>query len=164
VFDQQTISDRLEIHDLMIRYGMAVDRRDWDLYRTVFTDNARIDYTDSGGISADIDEMAVWIAPIMEPFAGLQHNMTNHMVVIDGDTASSCTYFVAVHSTLDGHGGEVLFTLGGFYQDRLVRTPLGWRIAERAELGVWLDGPGVEGIVGPRWHGQQQHHAPSVPF
>src|SRR5579884_17566 len=45
----EELSDRLAIHDLMHTYARAVDGRDWELYRQVFTPQARIDYTDSGG-------------------------------------------------------------------------------------------------------------------
>ena len=43
------IADRLEIEALLTRYAKAVDRRDWDLYLTVFTDDATIDYSSAGG-------------------------------------------------------------------------------------------------------------------
>src|ERR1700751_881744 len=42
--DLQRISDELEIATLLTRYARAVDSRDWDLYRSVFTDDAHIDY------------------------------------------------------------------------------------------------------------------------
>ena len=37
------LTDQLEIGDLITRYATAVDRRDWDLYRSVFTTDAEID-------------------------------------------------------------------------------------------------------------------------
>ena len=42
--DIQQISDHLEITAVLHRYCRAVDSQDWDLYRTVFTEDARIDY------------------------------------------------------------------------------------------------------------------------
>ena len=56
------MADRIEIQDLMVRYAMAVDGRDWDLYRSVFTSDAVIDYTGSGAICAPVDEMVPWLA------------------------------------------------------------------------------------------------------
>jgi hypothetical protein len=155
--------ERLEIQDLMYRYGMAVDRRDEKLYRQVFTEDARIDYTDSGGIDADLDTVVSWLMDALAPFAGLQHNMTNHFVDIDGDTARACTYFVAHHSLPDGAGAEAVLTLGGFYQDRLVRTGAGWRIAERVELGVWMEGTYPETVAKPPWYGTSSHPQPQLP-
>jgi len=43
--DSRRISDELEIAALLTRYARAVDSRDWDLYRSVFTDDAHIDYS-----------------------------------------------------------------------------------------------------------------------
>jgi SnoaL-like domain len=161
--DPATILDRIEIHELMFRYGMGVDRKDWDLYRSVFTEDAQIDYTDSGGIRAGVDDMIEWLSKALAPFVGLHHNMTNHIVTFENDGARACTYFLAFHTTLDGAGGEVVFAMGGFYQDRLVRTRDEWRIADRNELGVWMEGPYAEGIARPTWYGKQQHHRACLP-
>src|SRR5438309_1887765 len=54
------LEDRLAIQDLTTLYGMAVDRRDWTLYRSVFTKDAIIDYSDAGGFAADIDAILEW--------------------------------------------------------------------------------------------------------
>ena len=53
--DLQTLIDRAEITDLLTRYARAVDRQDWELFRTVFTPDAHIDYTQVGGIAGDLD-------------------------------------------------------------------------------------------------------------
>jgi hypothetical protein len=154
--------DRQEILDLMYRYGMAVDRRDEALYRSVFTPDARIDYTDSGGIADGLDAVVAWLLDVLAPFAGLQHNMTNHFVDLDGDAARACTYFVAHHTVPEGTK-ETVLTVGGFYQDRLVRTADGWRIAERVELGVWMDGPYPDDVPKPPWYGTSHHPLPELP-
>ncbi len=88
----------------------------------VFTSDAVIDYVDSGGGRADLETTVKWLAEVLGVFAGLQHNMTNHVVEIDGDRARACTYYVAYHSVVDGKGGETVLVMGGFYRDRLVRT------------------------------------------
>src|SRR5205807_2257008 len=49
--DPMRLSDRLAIQDLMTLYAMAVDGRDWRLYRSVFTPDAVIDYSDAGGFA-----------------------------------------------------------------------------------------------------------------
>ena len=48
----EALADRLAIEDLLTRYAHAVDRHDWDLYRSVFTDDAHIDYPSAGGIAS----------------------------------------------------------------------------------------------------------------
>ena len=52
--DIQAVHDKLEIHELLARYARSVDDRDWDLYRSVFTDDAHIDYSSAGAIAGGI--------------------------------------------------------------------------------------------------------------
>jgi len=158
-------ADRFEILDLMNRYALAVDRGDWDRYRSVFTPDARIDYTDSGGEVGPLEPIVEWLSVVLEPFAGLQHTMGNHLVEFDGDgdAARACTYFVSVHAALDDRGEEVLLKVGGFYQDRLVRSDSGWRISERVELGTWMEGPYPEDVARPPWYGKTTRNLPSLP-
>jgi hypothetical protein len=153
---------RLAIRELIDRYAMAVDGRNWELYRTVFTPDATIDYTDSGGMRADLETTVKWLDEVLGIFAGLQHNMTNHVVELDGDRARACTYYVAHHTLVEGDG-ESLLTMGGFYRDRLVRSGEGWRISERVELGEWMQGPYPDGVARPPWYGGPGHHRPSLP-
>ena len=47
--DNQEIADRLEIDQLLVRYVDAIDAKDWDLLDTVFTPDAHLDYSSSGG-------------------------------------------------------------------------------------------------------------------
>ena len=58
--DTQELSDRSEIATLLARYGKAVDRKDWQLYRQLFLPNASIDYTSAGGIQGDTETQALW--------------------------------------------------------------------------------------------------------
>jgi hypothetical protein len=44
----QEISDRLEIEQLLIRYCHAIDERDWDTYRSVYTEDAIINDIGAG--------------------------------------------------------------------------------------------------------------------
>lgn len=157
------LADRVAIQDLMYRYAMAVDRRDWDLYRSVFTADAVIDYADTGGSREDLDTTVKWLNEVLGSFAGLQHNMTNHLVEIEGDRARACTYYVAYHALVDGPGSECVLVVAGFYRDRLQRTADGWRISERVELGEWMQGPYPEGVARPPWYGTADHHRASLP-
>ncbi len=46
----QEISDRIRINDLLVRYTLAIDTKDYDLLDRVFRPVARVDYSTSGGI------------------------------------------------------------------------------------------------------------------
>ena len=56
-FTLQELSDRLEIDDLLSRYTFAIDERDFDALDDVFTPDATIDYTTSGGIKGSYPEV-----------------------------------------------------------------------------------------------------------
>jgi SnoaL-like domain len=58
----QHLVDHHEITALLYRYARAVDEKDWDLYRSVFTDDAYIDYSSAGAAAGPRDEVADWLA------------------------------------------------------------------------------------------------------
>ena len=89
----QELDDRIEIDDLLTRYATAVDTRDWDLYQTVFTAEAVIDYTSSGGICGRLAEVTKWLSDALSIFSMSQHMVTNRDIRVAGDTATSRSYF-----------------------------------------------------------------------
>ena len=136
----QEIADRIEIDDLITRYATAVDTKDWDLYRTVFTDDAVIDYTSAGGIRGSLGEVVEWLSHALKLFPMTQHLITNRHVVLEGDTATGRSYYYNPLGRPDGTGGMQLLFFGGYYNDRFRRTAEGWRIAERIEETAWVEG------------------------
>jgi 3-phenylpropionate/cinnamic acid dioxygenase small subunit len=129
----QEISDRIEIDDLLTRYASALDAKDWDLWASCFTADAFIDYNAAGGIKGSLPEVRKWLSEVMAGFPMTQHLVTNKTVRVDGDTAT-CRSYLFNPMGLPGDGGDlVLFFDGGYYRDKLRRTPAGWRIAERIE-------------------------------
>jgi 3-phenylpropionate/cinnamic acid dioxygenase small subunit len=128
----QEIADRIEIDDLLTRYATALDAKDWDLFSTCFTTDARIDYSAAGGIAGSLTEVRKWLAEVMAHFPMTQHLVTNREVHVDGDSATCRSCLFNPMGLPDGDG-MMLFFDGGYYRDRLVRTAEGWRIAERIE-------------------------------
>ena len=118
---------RQDVADVLVRYATGIDTRDWDLFRTCFTTDCHAHYEDIGtwdGVEAITDFMAVSHAALGETM----HRISNIAVTIDGDTARARSYVDAMIMTADGKGG---INPAGWYQDELVRTPDGWRIARR---------------------------------
>lgn len=137
MLSHQEMSDRLEIHDLLERYCYAIDERDWQALDGVFTPDARIDYSESGGASGSLEEIKAWLPRALERFPMFQHMVATSKLRIDGDAATSRTILFnpIVHRGEGGH--DHVFFLGLWYRDRLVRTAEGWRIAERYEEMGW---------------------------
>lgn len=129
----EVIADRIEIDDLLVRYATAIDTKDWDLLASCFTPDAFIDYTSAGGIKGTFPEVKQWLAQVLAAFPMTQHLITNRVVVLDGDSAKSRSAFFNPMGLPGDAGGLILFFEGGYYNDQLVRTAGGWRIAERIE-------------------------------
>ena len=132
----QTLIDRAEITDLLTRYARAVDRQDWGLFRSVFTPDARIDYTQVGGASGSLDEVVAFLARVMPMFEVTQHLISNVEIDIDGDEAKVTAM---VHNPLKLPDSEVWAT-GGWYHHELVRTSDGWRSRSLVEEAGWFHG------------------------
>jgi len=134
----QEISDRIEIQDLLVRYSHCIDTRDWDGLDEVFTPDAFIDYTALGGTKGTLPETKEFLGKAMVLFKSFQHMIANLKVELDGDRATARTI---CHNpmVMDREGREHVFICGLWYVDELVRTPAGWRIAQRVEERCYVD-------------------------
>ncbi len=124
--DIQTSKDRLDIIDLFSRYCHAVDLCDWNLLRTVFTDDVHADYssiakyTPASQTKIDgLNELEKFFEAVQPRIGkGLTHFMTNHLIELNGDTAK-----VTVHNHV------LNLAQGGVYHTTIRRTKEGWRIS-----------------------------------
>ena len=129
------LADRLAIGDLLTRYATAVDRRDWDLYRTVFTSDAEIDYTSAGGIAGTVDEVVEFLEIALSGFEMTQHLVSNVDTSVEGDTARGTAM---CNNPMRLPDGDTWFT-GGWYHHDLVRTADGWWSRRLREESAWFD-------------------------
>jgi len=129
----QEMSDRLEIQDLFARYSFAIDERDWDALDAVFTPDAVIDYSETGGAKGSVAQIKAWLPIAMERFPRFQHMVATTKLELDGDRATSRTILFNPMVYRKDDGTEQVFFIGLWYRDTLVRTDAGWRIAERYE-------------------------------
>jgi 3-phenylpropionate/cinnamic acid dioxygenase small subunit len=136
----QEISDRLEIEQLLIRYCHAIDQRDWDAYRAIYTDDAVIDDV-SAGPGNSVDDMVAFLPRALEKVVLIQHAISTSLVSIDGDTATAKTICHCPVVLDRGDGQTQMFFQGLWYDDELVRTPDGWKISKRAENGYFHNIP-----------------------
>ncbi len=137
--DLAHLADRLAIADLLTAYAKAVDERDWELWKSLFTADAHVDYTSAGGIAGDRETVAAWLAESMAMFEATQHLVANLEVAITGDEATARAMFFNPMK-FAGDGG--FFTTGGWYNHDLVRTAEGWKSRRLIEESSWFDGMG----------------------
>ena len=136
----QEISDRLEIQDLLVRYTRAIDTRDWRLLDRCFTPDAHVDYTSSGGVAGRYPEVRAWLEKALAAFPAMMHFIGNTTLELDGERARARTYVLNPMGFPNHDGSLHVFTVAAHYVDELVRTKEGWRIAQRVEQQVLLDG------------------------
>jgi hypothetical protein len=134
---QKDISDRFQIQDLLTRYALAIDTKDWALLDTCFVESAQIDYTSTGGEKGPYTELRHWLEKALSSFAVTVHHIGNISVELDGDRARARTYLWNPMGFQKADGALHWFTVSAQYVDELVRTDDGWRIAVRVqERGV----------------------------
>jgi hypothetical protein len=139
------LSDRAAIEEALIRYTLAVDLDRWDDLDDVFTPDATIDYTESGGISAGIAEVKPWLAANLPAFSQRRMHTLGQIAIAFGETwpadsAEVTAYFHNPMMISDGVGSERLVEVGGLYHHHFVRTPAGWRSSRLHEQVVWTRG------------------------
>jgi hypothetical protein len=143
------ISDRLEIHDLLIEYSHAVDTRQWDLLDAVFTDGAIVDYTATGGPRGTLPEIKEFLTSVMPHFPAYQHLLGNCALALDGDRATGrtmCLNPLVLPGGSDKGEGGVLFC-GIWYADEFARSDGRWRIAaRRQEKSYMYRAPGAVAV------------------
>jgi hypothetical protein len=135
-----TIADRLAIDEQLTRYCRAIDTGDWDLLDAIFTPDATLDYTSSGGRRGAYPDIKAWLASVLPTFAVRQHLVTNREIAIAGDFATSRASLFNPMGMRRPDGGTQLFFTGATYHDRWRRTAEGWRIVERVLEEHWRDG------------------------
>jgi hypothetical protein len=131
----QRLVDKDEIVDLVHRYSYYVDHRMHDDVAALFTEDCVVDY--GPGIAPPLrGRQAVrgMFGGNREPtearpgFAATSHQNANVLVTFDGDDRALVhTSLYAWHRTTQDATPRVW----GYYDDVAVRTPDGWRLAER---------------------------------
>ena len=122
------LQDRSEIADLVHRYSYFVDRHRYDELAELFTEDCVVDY--GPGLSPAVHGRTAFrgLFGIGRGFDATSHHNANVLVTFQNDDrAAVSTSVYAWHRRADGSTPRVW----GSYDDVVVRTPDGWRFAER---------------------------------
>jgi Small subunit of phenylpropionate dioxygenase len=131
MIDIETLFAEREIIALAVRYADAIDEKDWDRFRTCFTDEVAIDSSALRGIPPSTLSVDAWVTRVrssVEVFDVTLHYLSNQQVTIRGDEASCYSYMYAQHLWRPG-AVEERFVVHGAYTHAMRRTPEGWRIS-----------------------------------
>ena len=129
------MNDLQQIERCLYDYAWACDNGDWAALRTVFTADAELDYSTTGGPAGGCDEVVAWLEQSLSQVAMIQHVVSNFQIDIDGAAAEGrAMFFTSVRlPAVDG----VLLT-GGYYELRLSRVDGHWRIRRLYEDNRWM--------------------------
>ena len=119
--------DRQDITEVLLRYATGIDRRDWSLFSTVFTDDCSLDYGEIGAWQG-VDAVTGFMRQAHAAAGHTLHRLTNPVIAVEGDRAEARTYVDALVMLADNKSGVNGI---GYYDDEVVRTAAGWRIARR---------------------------------
>lgn len=142
-----TLMDRAEVGDVMRRYGMSIDARDWPALRSCFADQIEVDASESefGRGAAPYrmsgDQWLEQIRRIVTKFAVTQHMITPYRIEIGGDRAECLAYMQARHFPLNWTDPKTVWAIGGYYTNRMVKTRQGWKIAVWKLTLTWQENP-----------------------
>jgi len=94
----EQIADRIEIEDVLARYCYAVDDRDWDAYRNLFTEDAVLDDRVTGGIQSGVEELVKYLKRALAKIRLSQHTISTVLIDINRNYAKvravcSCPMF-----------------------------------------------------------------------
>ena len=143
----QDLIDRATISDVVHAYATGLDRRDWALLRSIFTDTIEMDFQ-SVGLRANRVGADEWVRDVKRLFAGFeatQHTSTNHVHDVRGDEATctsnmQATHFVAREPNDGLDNGADCWTIGGYNVNELVRSADGWKLAKITLNVTWQTG------------------------
>lgn len=125
---------RQQILECLNRYCTGVDRKDFELMRSAYHDDA---YDDHGVYKGDADGLIEWVRNRHAEIDQSLHFLGNVSVALDGERAKVETY-CTVHQRVCGEGASPMrVELGCRYLDLFEDRGAGWRIAERVVAFEW---------------------------
>lgn len=133
--DPRVVRDKNEITELLFRYARACDSQDHELLRSVFTEDAVLDFTSAGHHVAGRDEMIPHLITALRQVSWCQHVISNIEIDLNGDRADVRAMFF---TPMRLPGMAEPSCCGGNYYHEVVRTPDGWKSRKFAEDNKWF--------------------------
>lgn len=125
--DEDTATSYVEISNVISRYFVAVDERNWEGAKSLMTNPFHLDYSSFGaGDPADLDPAEIlknWAA-FLPGFDATHHQIGTVDIEVDGETAKAKLYGTATHIIDDR-----IWTVVGTYNQTLLKTSEGWKLS-----------------------------------
>jgi hypothetical protein len=123
------VSDRDEIRDLLARYNYHGDRGRIEELAACFAADGLLEYPGAEARGPAEIAAALTSGPRNTAITFVRHHITNPHIAVTADAATARSYFTVYANAGPDHAGT--------YDDRLIRTPSGWRFAHRRVRIDW---------------------------
>ncbi|MBE2998082.1 nuclear transport factor 2 family protein [Nocardiopsis sp. HNM0947] len=128
--------DRTELLDLLARFVHCLDRRDFEGYAALFTQDCRLSLPHAAHHGRA--GLAAFVAADLGGYAATHHSTSDHLVRIEGDTATVRSQMRAVHLR-SAQDPKDWWAVGGRYEHAFRREAGGWAISAVTVTPVWMD-------------------------
>lgn len=134
----ERLEARLAIHELLARYGRALDEWNSEELRRLIAPDVIARHDAVAPPFCGVDVLIGIVTELRPRVRAVQHYITNTHVEphADGERATARAFVLAVHDT-----GTALLPAGGAYRMEVTRapTPLDWQIREIEVTETWFD-------------------------
>lgn len=120
--------DERDIGAVLIAYATGIDCRDWSLFRTCFTSDCLADYGDFGSWNS-ASTLTDYMRDAHSRLGPTLHRISNIRLVGTKGGVQATSYVDALLLPMNDNGPVNRGI--GTYEDFLVRTAEGWKIARR---------------------------------
>jgi hypothetical protein len=120
--------DEREICEVLLRYATGIDRRDWPLLGSCFTEDFVGDYGSFGSWTG-AQQITQYMRDSHAALGPTLHRLTNIDIRQHGTATQSRTYVDALlmSAELNGEPRQGI----GYYDDEWTKTSIGWKIRRR---------------------------------
>lgn len=155
------IDDRVAIRDVLSRYCRGLDRMDMSMAYDCFSADATVNYYDiyNGSGHGFVD----WAWETHAAMERHSHQITNVLIELDGDSASSEAYATVVLWMREG-GDMIEMVVRGRYLDRWKKQDGRWLIVHREHVLDTQSANGVPVVDAPNKESARDETDPSFRF
>ena len=135
--------DRFKIIDVMNKYALGIDTKDYKLFRSIFTDDVEVNilYTPNYGTDNTVnikgaDNWVDYVNSEISKFRNTQHMLGNPMISYNGEVAIVRTDLRAIHYYADRP--DLSTTFWGYYETYMVNQGE-WKVIKHTLTGIGVN-------------------------
>jgi hypothetical protein len=133
----QLLIDKDAIRDLVLLYSRGVDRQDFALLRSLYTQDA-VEDNHSGLFTGSAEAYVDWLETSLPRVATTTHAVQNHLIVVEDETHAQGEVYVLAYHRLPADGGGWFDQIhGSRYLDHYEKRSGRWLFARRSVAIDW---------------------------